>query len=413
MIKKIIVGVLLLIASFANAQESTSSPYSIHGLGILNFRGSIANKTMGGLSTYADPITPNIQNPALYGDLKTTALGVGGTYKTTTFKESGTEASGKATTLDYLTVSIPADKFGFGFGLVPYRSVGFSFRGVNAQGLEESNTGSGNVNRVYLGTGAKVFKGLKLGAEFQYNFGRIENVVTQFPEAQNDTRIITQTDVRGVSYTLSGVYDLNLDEQTLLRASVVYSQSGKIKSENIQELSAVAIATDGAVSTTENEIVDIADRSFSLPSRLTLGGAFIKKSKWFVGGEVYLENNNDYQDRVQNRVGVNYAKAYGVKVGGFVIPKYNSLTSYFKRVTYRFGMRYERLGLVLQGEDINEFGTSFGVSLPVSQGLSSIDLGMELGSRGTTDAGLVQENFVNFSIGLSLSDKWFRKRKFN
>ncbi len=413
MIKKIIVGVLLLMASFANAQESTSSPYSIHGLGILNFRGSIANKSMGGLSTYADPFTPNILNPALYGDLKTTAFGVGGTYKTTTFKENGQDANGKATTLDYLTVSIPADKFGFGFGLVPYRSVGFSFRGINAEGLEETNTGSGNVNRVYLGAGAKIYKGLKLGAEFQYNFGRIENVVTQFPDSQNDTRVTTQTDVGGVSYTLSAVYDLDLDEQTLIRASIIYNQSGKIRSENIQEFSAVAIAGDGAVSSTENEIVDIADRSFSLPSRLTLGGAIIKKSKWFVGGEAYLENNNDYRDRVQDRVRTNYAKAYGVRMGGFYIPKFNSLTSYFKRVTYRFGMRYERLGLVIQGEDINEFGTSFGVSLPVSQGLSSIDLGVELGTRGTTDAGLVKENFINFSVGLSLSDKWFRKRKFN
>ncbi|WP_010177239.1 porin family protein [Aquimarina agarilytica] len=413
MIKKIIISVLLLVAGMAYAQESSSSPYSIHGLGLQNFRGSIANKSMGGLSLYSNPFTPNIQNPALYGDLKTTALGVGGTYSSTRFKEQGGESTGKATTLDYLTISIPAGKFGFGFGLLPYRSVGFSFKGVNNAGFEESNTGSGNVNRVYFGAGAKLYKGLKLGAEFQYNFGRLENVVTQFPDTQNDTRVTTQTDVGGFSYTFSGVYDLDLDEETLVRASVVYSKSGTIKSENIQQISAVATTTTGVVIASENEILDIADRSFSLPSRLTLGAGVIKKSKWFVGGEAYLENNNDYQDRVQNRDRVNYAKAYGVKVGGFIIPKYNSLTSYFKRMTYRVGMRYERIGLVLQGEDVNEFGTSFGVSLPVSQGYSSLDLGVELGSRGTTTAGLVKENFINFSVGLSLSDKWFRKRKFN
>ena len=104
---------------------------------------------------------------------------------------------------------------------------------------------------------------------------------------------------------------------------------------------------------------------------------------------------------------------YGFKAGGYIIPKFNSLTSYFQRVTYRAGIRYEELGLRLREKDISEFGMSFGVSLPVSQGYSSLDLGVELGSRGTKSAGLVKENFVNFSVGLSLSDKWFRKRKFN
>ncbi len=403
---------LLLVAGFAYAQESTSSPYSTHGLGITNFRGSIANRSMGGLTLYSDPFTPNIQNPALYGGLKTTALGVGGSYKTATFKEGDAESSGKATTLDYLTLSIPAGKFGFGFGIVPYRSVGFSFEGINGAGFQETNTGSGNVNRAYFGAGVKIHKGFKLGAEFQYNFGRLENIVTQFPDSSINTRVINQSDIQGVSFTFSGVYDLDVNEETLFRVSAVYSNSASITSENIQQISAVEFEDDQE--TTSNEqVVDIADRSFNLPSRLTLGGAVIKKSKWFVGGEAYLEDNNDYQDRIQSRDRVNYAKAYGVKVGGFIIPKYNSLTSYFQRMTYRVGLRYERLGLVIRGEDINEFGTSFGISLPVSQGYSSLDLGVELGSRGTTSAGLVKENFINLSVGLSLSDKWFRKRKFN
>jgi len=72
-------------------------------------------------------------------------------------------------------------------------------------------------------------------------------------------------------------------------------------------------------------------------------------------------------------------------------------------------MRYEDTGLVINGEDINEFGISFGVGLPVGKLFSNVNVGFEIGKRGTVNAGLVQENFFNTFISLSLNDKWFIK----
>ena len=100
-------------------------------------------------------------------------------------------------------------------------------------------------------------------------------------------------------------------------------------------------------------------------------------------------------------------------LGGFVIPRYNSFNSYWKRIVYRAGVRFENTGLELKGESINEFGISFGVGLPVGDMFSNANIGFEYGSTGTTNAGLVKENFFNFSLSLSLNDRWFRKRKYN
>jgi len=41
---------------------------------------------------------------------------------------------------------------------------------------------------------------------------------------------------------------------------------------------------------------------------------------------------------------------------------------------------------------------------------SNVNIGFELGSKGTTKNGLVKENFFNTFISLSLNDKWFEKR---
>ncbi|MGB0897576.1 MAG: hypothetical protein ACPGRW_09675, partial [Flavobacteriaceae bacterium] len=88
-------------------------------------------------------------------------------------------------------------------------------------------------------------------------------------------------------------------------------------------------------------------------------------------------------------------------------------SSYWKRATYRAGMHFENTGLEINNEKINEFGISFGVGLPVGKWFSNANLGLEVGKRGTTNRNLIQENFVNFQLSLSLNDRWFEKRKYN
>ena len=94
-------------------------------------------------------------------------------------------------------------------------------------------------------------------------------------------------------------------------------------------------------------------------------------------------------------------------IGGYYIPKYDSFNSYLSRVVYRAGFRYDTNGLVINNQTINDYGMNFGLGLPL--GVSKIDVGFEFGKRGTISSGLIQENYFNLSIGLSLSDKWFRK----
>jgi hypothetical protein len=110
---------------------------------------------------------------------------------------------------------------------------------------------------------------------------------------------------------------------------------------------------------------------------------------------------------------VAFEDASQMRIGGFYIPKYNSVTSYWDRITYRAGFRYEEGGIVVSNEDINEFGISFGVGLPTGRRISNFNLMFEMGQRGTTSSGLIQENFINVGISLSVNDLWFVQSKFN
>ena len=80
MIKRFIVIVALFLAFIAEAQENVSSPYSYYGIGLTNFKGTVENRSMGGLSIFADSIHINMQNPAGYGRLKLTNYTVGASH---------------------------------------------------------------------------------------------------------------------------------------------------------------------------------------------------------------------------------------------------------------------------------------------------------------------------------------------
>jgi hypothetical protein len=44
---------------------------------------------------------------------------------------------------------------------------------------------------------------------------------------------------------------------------------------------------------------------------------------------------------------------------------------------------------------------------------SNANLGLEFGKRGTTNKNLIQENFVNLNVSLSLNSRWFKQKKYN
>ncbi|GAA4273094.1 hypothetical protein U6A24_07440 [Aquimarina gracilis] len=414
MIKKILVAMLVLVALVSNAQEGTSSPYSFYGLGIQKFKGTVENRSMGGLSVFTDSIHLNLQNPASFGELRLTAYTVGTSYNSFEISNQTESSSGDNASLDYLAIGIPAGKFGFGFGVIPKTSVGFQLRSIDENDREEEFTGTGGLNKVFLSAGLKVNKNLSVGLDFNYNFGNIENKsILRRPDRQFDTRRITSSNLSSFSLSLGLVYKTMISEQLEWHASVVSTPSFSLSAESSREESTILIGTNGSEAVFDRRETDLGEDNIDLPAELKVGTGIGKPKKWFVGAEYIYTDSGDYTEAVFTGEDAAYSDASKFKIGGFYIPKYNSLTSYFSRVVYRAGFRYEETGLNINNQSIDEFGISFGVGLPVGRLFSNANIGFEYGQRGTKDFGLVREDFMNVSISLSLNDRWFRKIKFN
>jgi hypothetical protein len=98
--------------------------------------------------------------------------------------------------------------------------------------------------------------------------------------------------------------------------------------------------------------------------------------------------------------------------GGFYIPEFSSITSYWKRIVYRVGFRSEGKGYLINNQSIKENGITFGLGLPMA-GLSNTNITFETGKLGTKNNNLIEENYWAIRLGFSLNDIWFIKRKYN
>ena len=125
----------LLIALPLIAQNNSSSPYSSTGLGENTFNGTQATRHMGGLDVFTDSIHANLANPASYGFLKFTTYSIGVNYINNYISDISESQNTDIASLDYLSVSIPTKKFGFGFGIIPFTSIGYRLQDVSELSL--------------------------------------------------------------------------------------------------------------------------------------------------------------------------------------------------------------------------------------------------------------------------------------
>lgn len=408
MIKKIIISACLLISFVSFAQQGTSSPYSFYGIGESRFKGTLENRSMAGVAVEQDSIHLNIENPASYASLGQTTFTVGGTFGTNNIKSSTESSKAQRSTFDYLALGIPMGKFGAGFGLVPLSSVGYKISDLNPTqgGVNSQLEGKGGVNKVFLGLGYKITPKWNIGADIQYNFGKISTTTIEaVTGVQSATRETNASELSGVNFNIGTMYQTKIDKKLNLYTSLNYTFASTLTSDSSR-----IIEVDGDP---DDVTGDPVENTLKLPNKITFGAGVGEARKWLVGTTIAFQGDGKLNNYYNSSDNVRYEKYSKYAVGGYYVPNYSSFSSYFSRITYRAGLKFEKTGLIVNNESINDVGMSLGAGFPITGTFSNVNFGIEFGKKGTTSAGLVQENYLNFSLSFSFNDKWFVKSKFN
>lgn len=418
MIKKIFVVVALLAVSVGFAQDASVSPYSYFGTGDLRFKGMVENRLMGGISVFADSIHMNIKNPAALAKLRLTNFTAAGSVRSLELKtEGGSETAGQAG-FDYFSLGFPlARRLAVQFGLMPYTTVDYSLRNLNEDitPIELNRySGNGGVNKVFLSAGWGLTKNISLGATANYNFGTIDRATfTQIDGVQYATRENSNSEFSGWDYNFALHYQGKLTENLELQSSFTFAPESELDSDNFMEISTIFVTANGTEVPLESLEVDLGENGLATtkvnkPYSYTAGLGIGKPFTWFLGGQYEFTKSSEFSMRFPTTTLGNYEDGSRISVGGFWIPDYDSLTSYWKRATYRLGVKTEETGLVVNGNSLRDFGMTLGVGLPVG-GFSNANFGVELGRRGEMSNGGIEENYLNVFISLSLNDRWFVK----
>ncbi len=409
----------ITVVHLAAAQSGSVSPYSSAGLGERNFNGTQATRHMGGLDVFTDSIHANLNNPASYGFLKVTTYSLGIHYRNTKLASLTESANADDASLDYLAVSIPAGKFGFGFGILPYSSVGYRIETLDSategQNVLNRYEGEGGINQAFLSVGLPLTSFLSIGVSAQYNFGNLFYRTGQFIEGVDTGTLLTnQSSISGLNYQYSAQVNIPIKRKYLLQGMYVYQPEAFLNSQNDRIFYTQSLSNDTVVDFEEIDLNTQGLRETELETSQTtkIGLGFGENKKWFLGIQHNLTKSAKFTNNFFSRSTISYRDAKQWTVGGFYIPDYASFTSFWERVVYRFGFRTEQMSLIINNLPITETGISFGIGLPLGS-LSNANIGFEFIQRGAKQSGLIQETLIAMRIGLSLNDIWFIKRKYN
>jgi len=409
---------IFLLTSNLFAQNGASSPYSATGLGERNFNGTQATRHMGGLDVFTDSIHANLNNPASYGFLKLTTYSVGINYTNNNLASASESMRSDLAALDYLAVSIPTKRFSFGFGIVPYTSVGYRIES-NSQRTDidifNRYEGSGGLNQAFLSVGIPLTSYFSIGSSINYNFGNLFYRTGQFVEGiDNGTFLVNESSLGGFSYQFSAQANIPINNKFNAQAMFSYQPNSSLDANNNRTFYTQSLSTDQLSDFIEIDLspMGLEDTNVDLSQTTRIGAGFGKNKKWFVGVQRNLTKSANFSNRFFERENVSYRDAKKWTIGGYFIPNYASFTSFWSRVVYRVGIRSEQMSAVINNIPLTETGISFGLGLPLG-GLSNANIGLELSQRGQKDSGLVKETIVALRVGLSLNDIWFVKRKYN
>lgn len=413
MIKNFFVSLLFITTLFSYAQEGTSSPYSFFGLGDVKFKGSIDTRSMGEVGVIPDSIHINLSNPAMLSNIKLTTFSAAGTFSPVVLRTNSQKEKAQRTSLDYLSIAMPAKNFAFGFGLLPYSSVGYNIRNNSITNYEYTFKGSGGVNKAYAAVSYRINKHFSVGGELQYNFGKIETTNTTATTIESLTREQNTSTLAGVNFNFGLAHQAKLNDKISIFSGLTVQPESKLSLSNTRNIAIIQFNSNGQEVVYDDKDVAVPDSKMVLPMKVSIGTSVGQQKKWMVGTQITANNMSNFTNRNGNLSNVSYENALKFSVGGYYIPKYTSFTNYLNKITYRAGFRYENTGIVVNNLSILDRAVTLGFGLPLSGTFSNLNVGLEFGKRGTTNASLIEENYSNISLAFSFNDKWFQKRKYD
>lgn len=418
----ILVGLIIFpTLLFAQFNNNTSSPYSRFGMGDLQSYGFGRSAAMGGASLASRYNTQiNLSNPASYSAIDSLTFmfefGIDGTYSK--FKNDLGSTNTNNVNFQYFAMKFQITNWlAAGLGLIPFSDMGYTVE-VNEEidnvgGVLTKYYGAGTVSDAFFGVAVEPLKNVSIGVNMNYMFGKLNhNAEVYFLDASDFYGMQQYADFRlsDFGFDFGAQVTLPLKDNTqLIFAAVVEN-----KPEYNAHYSNITQKNLSSGNTIDRDTLFFAEENEStINMPLTIGGGISYTKK-----NVFEINVDYFHQSWSNATFLGHKSDFitdlnKFAIGGEWIPNKFSIRSYLSKIAFRAGFKYEETYLMFGDQQINDLGISFGVGLPINRSNSTVNIAAEFGKRGTTENGLVLENYARLNLSVNLYDLWFVKKRFN
>lgn len=430
--------VLLSTTLSAVAQQQSVSPYSLFGPGWSLPQGNAYQQFLGGASAAErNPWYINPDQPAALSALKYTTLDFGSQWSVSRQADAEHATQNRSGGFNAFGLAVPLPKrMAIAGSLRPYTVVGYDMQqsGSNADfgSYVQRYSGRGGLNAATATWSWSPLKYVSVGASARYVFGSADRSTKVY---FTDTRFDYSGKVERVMLSdwrwntgAQLVLPFGLNEFT---AGVQWEPTATLNATRDYAWYSFRTNTEGMELPLDTaSSVRNAAGTVTLGARQAVGLRWATNRKnallpaWSIGLHWDQTQVTEYRDFNQNTSGfyVRPAQTWIAHVG--IVPALavtsRKLTSYFSQVQYVGSFRSDRTGLEINGVAVNGWSGNIGMAMPVGGRsfipgdvkVSTLHLGLNFGSIGSVGQGLVREQYLRATVGLTLNDQWFMKAKF-
>ena len=416
-----------------------NSPFTRYGIGNIQPQNFSIPRSIGLNAAYRSNQHLNFLNPASNSELDFTAFDFSLYWEGVKLRSNDTIYGMNDGTLGQFALGFPIinDRWGASFGLMPYSRVDYSYirtilDSVNGPYSELFN-GDGTLYQFYLANGVS-FGDFSVGLNAALMFGTLTyrgSVIFDPSLNALNIRNFQSINVRDFTYSIGAQYsnrftvkDEDLDnenDRTYEITAGIYGNSAvNLKSFVDDQWQSYTIGSSGLPVIQDTlRFVNNERGNLKIPAQIGLGfatsffdqemqrratiGIDFNYTRWSKF-ESPLDNTNPIRD------------AWKLSFGGEFITKHPNYNNFTNMLELRLGFFVGQTYYQFRGEDIPEYGMTFGLGFPVKKirgAITKFNLLMEVGRRGTRNGGLYEEGYIRLTFNFTFNDTWFIRRKFD
>ncbi len=419
--KLLITAVIIIISLFQlSAQVNLGSPYSRFGIGDLGSLKIGKSNGMGGIALGLRlPYDINPSNPASYSAIpsKMFLFQSGFNAKRIDYSVTDDNVTDYDFKLNSVNAALKVNKFwGMSFGMNPMSTVSYNILTSDSVSLGDYTShfnnkysGEGGITDLYFGN-AFVYKGLSVGFNISYLFGPLlYKTESALNEEGYSSYVFDLTDTKVKDFHIR--YGIQYSDSIFKKYSFTiggyYENKTDLKSIKTRYISRTINPT------TDYPILDtimndtLTNGTIQIPTAYGIGFSFLTK-KFIFGADFKTANWEDvlFFDEKPGGLTNSSSFAFGLEYTNDYMSK-----TFFKTINWRFGGHFTNTEIILNNTQIKDVGINFGVGIPTKSG-AKLNFGFEVGQKGTTDDGLLQENYYMMNFNINLADRWFIRRRF-